>query len=637
MRVSVVINTYNRCVSLRQTLLSLRHQRYCNFEVIVVNGPSTDETESVLQPYDGVIKVVKCPQAHLPTSRNLGILAADGDIVAFLDDDAIPEPNWLIELLTGYDSSQVGAVGGIVYDHTGARLQTRYASCYRHAELKFDIEPPFDNYVRPGADPFLYLQGTNMSFSRKVLESIQGFDENILHYYDDVETCLQVIDHQFVVKALANAAVLHKYLPNHIRNHTRLMLDPYRYIRDTAYLGFKFGRVSRSDESIRRILDHKIAQMKSEAATHLAAGRFTEEQRDYFIRRLDAALSDETSKGRTLSRTGREIPPANPANFLLFSQLLSLDKRLKLCWIGASYSQDSAPRWLARAAGDGHEVHVIISDADGIYQLDMQEGVWIHRLPDPLRWCPEVESHPDEGLLKQIAACYHEVCKIQAGAPIDLVVTPLGDTLGSLCRFDDRFPTVRTPESWNADWSTTENDFRTIITTHRLTQKKTDEHKQLAMVKAKWARSLRDSLKFGSRIARAIASRLLKPARFPIDYTAEVRKLWKLSETECLQEAYQLLLGRMPKTEEIDHWLGVAEVRSTVDVIAMLALSPEARKRSIPTDWVRELVPALGHRAPGKLGLISGMRQFQNRLMRLPVFGKAMRFARKLFSRVRIV
>ena len=44
LRVSVVINTYNRAASLRHTLDALRHQTYPEFEVVVVNGPSTDDT-----------------------------------------------------------------------------------------------------------------------------------------------------------------------------------------------------------------------------------------------------------------------------------------------------------------------------------------------------------------------------------------------------------------------------------------------------------------------------------------------------------------------------------------------------------------------------------------------------------------
>ncbi|NJK91934.1 MAG: glycosyltransferase [Blastochloris sp.] len=91
-RISVVINTLNRADLLEQTLKSLGWQRHRNFEVIVVNGPSRDGTTEVLERWQGRIKVGDCPEANLSMSRNIGICMAAGEVVAFLDDDAVPEP-----------------------------------------------------------------------------------------------------------------------------------------------------------------------------------------------------------------------------------------------------------------------------------------------------------------------------------------------------------------------------------------------------------------------------------------------------------------------------------------------------------------------------------------------------------------
>ena len=94
---TVVINTLNRAAHLRTALASLRHQRHRAFEVVVVNGPSTDDTEAVLALWPD-IKVARCTEANLSMSRNIGIAMAEGDVVAFLDDDATPEPDWLEHL-----------------------------------------------------------------------------------------------------------------------------------------------------------------------------------------------------------------------------------------------------------------------------------------------------------------------------------------------------------------------------------------------------------------------------------------------------------------------------------------------------------------------------------------------------------
>ena len=70
MRVSVIICTYNRADGLRQTLECLRQQRHRDFEVVVVNGPSTDHTLDVLADYGDSVRVVDNPLANLSVSRN---------------------------------------------------------------------------------------------------------------------------------------------------------------------------------------------------------------------------------------------------------------------------------------------------------------------------------------------------------------------------------------------------------------------------------------------------------------------------------------------------------------------------------------------------------------------------------------
>ena len=90
MRVSVVICTLNRADALAATLECLRLQHHDDFEVIVVNGPSTDGTAERLASLDGAIRRLDNPERNLSRSRNLGVAAAAGELVAFLDDDAVP-------------------------------------------------------------------------------------------------------------------------------------------------------------------------------------------------------------------------------------------------------------------------------------------------------------------------------------------------------------------------------------------------------------------------------------------------------------------------------------------------------------------------------------------------------------------
>src|SRR5438067_221977 len=114
--VSVIINTLNRATSLRVTLESLRRLSYDCFEVIVVNGPSIDATEAVLAEFAPSIQIARCAEANLSVSRNVGLELASGDLVAFIDDDAVPYERWLDDLVPHFDTPEVAGVGGFVFD-----------------------------------------------------------------------------------------------------------------------------------------------------------------------------------------------------------------------------------------------------------------------------------------------------------------------------------------------------------------------------------------------------------------------------------------------------------------------------------------------------------------------------------------
>ena len=94
--VSVVIPAYNAAAFVRVAVDSVLAQTWPAREIIVVNDGSTDDTATVLAEYGEAIRVVSQPNGGLPTARNSGILAARGELVAFLDAD----DRWLPDKLT---------------------------------------------------------------------------------------------------------------------------------------------------------------------------------------------------------------------------------------------------------------------------------------------------------------------------------------------------------------------------------------------------------------------------------------------------------------------------------------------------------------------------------------------------------
>jgi glycosyltransferase involved in cell wall biosynthesis/GT2 family glycosyltransferase len=450
-RVSVVINTYNRGPSLRNTLHALRYQTHEDFEVIVVNGPSTDETAQVLVEFAADVRVASCPEVHLCKSRNIGVAEAAGDIVAFIDDDALAEPTWLQELVAAYDSETVGGAGGVVYDHTGFAFQYRYSVCDRLGHTRFDVRPPFAKYLVPGADPFIYLQGTNASFRRDCLVEIGGFDEEIEYYMDEVDVCRRVIDRGHELRPLDGAAVHHKYLASHRRNNKKVVLDPFPNVKNHCYLAVLNNQATMPLAELKAVLRKFADGVKSVAWTYHAEGNLTDAQRDRFFYQVERGLEVGIEKGLKNQRLHRQFPPADPARFKPFGTLQPPEGRKRICFVSQEYppgdfggigrfTADLATGFAAR----GHEVHVVTRSPD-TNRIDFEEGVWMHRLAAPERYLPELEHVHLGGNLFHSAAIYHEVRRIHGQRPLDVISAPLWSCEGLVCALDrERFPTVVT-------------------------------------------------------------------------------------------------------------------------------------------------------------------------------------------------
>jgi len=93
--VSVIIPTYNRAWTLKKAIESVLEQDYKNFELIVVDDGSTDDTEALVSEYAKAVKFVQQPNLGVSAARNRGISIASGALITFLDSDDYWEPQKL--------------------------------------------------------------------------------------------------------------------------------------------------------------------------------------------------------------------------------------------------------------------------------------------------------------------------------------------------------------------------------------------------------------------------------------------------------------------------------------------------------------------------------------------------------------
>lgn len=179
-RISVVVCSYNGERTIRDCLQGLRKLDYPNYEVIVVNDGSKDRTEAIAKEFG--FRVITTENRGLSSARNTGMRAAKGEIVAYIDDDAIPDPHWLTYLAYSFLTTDHMGVGG---PNLPPPNDGPVADCVANAPggpihvLLTDVEAE-------------HIPGCNMAFRKAALEAIGGFDEQFRIAGDDVDLCWRI-------------------------------------------------------------------------------------------------------------------------------------------------------------------------------------------------------------------------------------------------------------------------------------------------------------------------------------------------------------------------------------------------------------------------------------------------------------
>jgi GT2 family glycosyltransferase len=176
-RVSVVVCTYNGGRTLDQCLRSLRALDYPDYEVIVVDDGSTDDTRDVLRRFPDV-RATHQENRGLSMARNVGLQAATGSIVAYTDSDCLADPDWLTHLVYQLEKSGADAVGGPNLTPEDGCL----AACVGAA-------PGQPTHVLESDQVAEHVPGCNMAFRKEALEAINGFDPQYRKAGDDVDVC----------------------------------------------------------------------------------------------------------------------------------------------------------------------------------------------------------------------------------------------------------------------------------------------------------------------------------------------------------------------------------------------------------------------------------------------------------------
>ena len=218
MDASIIVCTYNRAESLRDTLLALKAQQPAarrEWEVIVVDNNSKDHTRQVIEEFQRDWPLLRYEfegKQGLSYARNYGIAAARGDILLFTDDDVLPEPDWMETTLSGLEKYNADACGGYIapiWESTPPDWLTE--RFYGFLAVRTERH---DDYAITSSSQLPF--GANMAFRREVFQKVDGFDTsrgrkgNVLASGEDGELFERILSVGLKVMFLGQSRVHHK-------------------------------------------------------------------------------------------------------------------------------------------------------------------------------------------------------------------------------------------------------------------------------------------------------------------------------------------------------------------------------------------------------------------------------------------
>lgn len=367
--VSVVIVSRDRPAALARCLSGVAQLTYPTYEVIVVADVDGIDAAKATDFADH-LKLVPFDEANISKARNVGIAAATGEIVAFIDDDAVPEPTWLNHLISPFAEAEVAAAGGFVRGRNGISFQWRARSLDRTGEsVSIEVDSVKPTILTPTPDHAIKTEGTNMAVRRDVLAEMGGFDPAFHFYLDETDLNMRLAARGLVTAIVPLAEVHHGFHASSRRGHNRVPRD----LRDlgaslAVFLGkhcpeFRHSKVwaDRRREQKRRLLRHMIA------------GDL--EPRD--VRRLMKGLSEGFDAGRKRVAGSQKPIPRAAEGFRAFPGKAGKQSMLVA---GGLWSRRMVLREARAARDHGAIVTAFIFSRTGLFhRVRFIDGIWVQR------------------------------------------------------------------------------------------------------------------------------------------------------------------------------------------------------------------------------------------------------------------
>lgn len=265
--VSIILPAYNSESFIKMTLLSVFNQEYDDYEIIVVDDGSTDNTSKILSEMKNRIKYIRQDNKGIAEARNTGLRYAKGRYIAFIDHDDYWHPKKLSVQVEALNASDL--IFGVCFGE--------FMSWNSEDVPDFSVMAPPSSHWSPSLSGWIYhrllltnwVLFTTALFRREVFDSIGKFDPE-MPPADDWDIALRA-SRQFKFIKLTSVLALYR---QHMGQTSRQppVRDFQSELRESMILRYGLSSKDGSKPKPRELRERRIQSRLSFVSAHLASG-----------------------------------------------------------------------------------------------------------------------------------------------------------------------------------------------------------------------------------------------------------------------------------------------------------------------------------------------------------------------------